>query len=139
MSVVCSATTAAGKPCTWRTHAPSGLCINHDPARTDERNQLRREAGIRGKKVQMERALVEQVKSVSLRSVADLFPHLERALVEVINSGALAVDKSREIRGIVAAAAELLKANALAEENGELRDLLLEHHPELRKHLRAVR
>lgn len=75
----------------------------------------------------------------SLRTPDDLLLELERALVRVDNAGGEASAKATAICRLVAEARAVLKAAELETENAELRKLLIERHPELKRHLSPVK
>jgi hypothetical protein len=115
------------------------LCIGHAAASGDEAARAEQRArGQRGRARLDARASGRRRSTGSLRTTDDLLGALERALREVERSAGDRVARAKAVTAIVAEARATLKASELERENAELKRLLLERHPELRKHLRPV-
>ena len=133
MAERCNATTKAGAPCTFPA-GPSGLCCSHDPARRAEQAERGRRGGTKSGGARK----LKRLTACRLRSTEDLLVELEHALGFVQSSGAREAEKADATVKIVREARAVLQAAELERENAELRRLLLERHPELKKHLQVV-
>jgi hypothetical protein len=76
-----------------------------------------------------------RTRKVALRTTDDFLGELEQALREVGASGGDVATRTRVKVDIIKAAHAILKSTDLETQNAELRKLLIERHPELKKHL----
>jgi len=84
------------------------------------------------------KAAAKKLTTCDLRTADGQVTQLELALLRVVNSGADAVQKAGAVAKLVSEARATIKAAELETENKQLRELLLERHPELRKQLKVV-
>jgi hypothetical protein len=133
----CTAGTKSGSPCGWDA-GPSGLCLAHDPARGEERRAKARAARSEGIAHQRAARREQRMRSMSLRTVDDIFAVLERTAVRVENSHGDAVARAKALTDIVRVARELLKDDVLSKENAELRKIIAERHPDMARRLKLV-
>lgn len=140
--MICTAITKRGRRCVWKADATSGLCLNHDPARAEVRGRLAATRGRAGKAAQLRAVEAARAagrrQSCRLRSTDDLLTELERAVLMLDGSGGDAATRAKAIAAVVAEARAVLKVGDLEAENAELKKLLVERHPELRKHLKVA-
>lgn len=142
MKTRCNASCKDGSPCTFAPWAGGAHCLPHAAAAGDEaaRGELQRR-GEKGRQTRTARAierLDEEDGENTFDSVRHLLAALMHAYRNVRRCNESATAKANAIQRLVSTAADLLKANELEATNRELRELLLERHPELRKHLKAV-
>lgn len=135
----CSSLTKAGSPCRMGLWNATGLCIGHAAAAGDLEAKAMLAARGRSGVAQMQANRARRQPGESkMRTVEDLQTLVERETLHVRRSGADATSRANTVAKLVSLAMELLKVGELARENAELKALLLERHPELRKHLRAA-
>lgn len=142
MSGRCNGLDKSGKPCKFPQRyevdgrglcAPCASRVGHEPAKAD--------MAARGKKGTASLADARErnaTSRTSLRSTDDCLTVLEGALRDAKRSGGDLVARAKAITSIVSEARATLKAAELERENTELKQLLLERHPELRKHLKIA-
>lgn len=114
--------------------------LSHDPRpeKQEERRAMLAERSRRGGAKTQENERRRKRKTCSLRSTDDILTELEQTLIAVDNSAGEVVGKASAKVKLIAEARATLKAAELENENRELRALLLERHPELKKQLKAV-
>src|SRR5262249_49081111 len=123
-------------PCSWPAWEASAFCVTHAAQRGDVAAQTEMaERGRSGIQKRYARAVAGRRRAASLRSMDDLLTELERVLVRVEHSGQDAAHKAQVTAKIVSEARAALPAAQLESENRELRKLLVERHPELKRHL----
>lgn len=137
--VRCAGTTKAGDACSFGGWNGGPLCLNCAAAagQADARAELS-ERGKRGRKTVNAALNAAKRESCSLRSIEDLLTELERAVVEVDRSAGDIANRAKVKVQIVAAAHSLLKLEVVEQQNKQLHELLLQYHPELKKHLKAI-
>ena len=136
----CVGTTKAGEPCRFAGWNGTELCVSCAArAGNDEARSVLAARGRNGMASQKAANAAKRVAAIPLRSTDDLLTALERALATTEQSGGDKVQRAKAVCAIVAEARAVLKATELETENRELKALLLEKHPELARHLKAVR
>jgi hypothetical protein len=138
MTPKCSAITAKGVPCAF-PGSYDGVCLSHAAqAGNSDAREVLRVRGVAGKNKARANAEGRKLVSCSLRTTGEQLAVLERQVIRVENSGADACAKAGAIVKLVSEARATLKAGELEGENADLRAILIEKHPELKKHLKAV-
>jgi hypothetical protein len=136
----CTGTDKRGDACRWPAWRDGPVCIACAArAGNAEASAEMRDRATKGNKQQAKNKKARQVSEAPMRSTDDLLTALERSMVRVENAGGDAIAKAGAVCKLVSEARAVLKAAELEKENSELRTLLLEKHPELRSHLRAVK
>jgi hypothetical protein len=139
MTARCAGTTKSGTPCHWRTWRNGTLCLNCAAVAGDESARVEQAArGARGRAQQTSNNNARKRKICSLRNTADLLTELEHQLIEVERAAGDRVQKAKVAVAIVSEARATLKTAELELENRQLREILLEKHPELRRVLKVV-
>ena len=103
----CHGCTKRGARCPFAADAPSKFCLQHDPARADERTAALRARGRNGQRRRVEReraARAKTVAAVALATAGDMRAALERALGDLEGSGAGAVERANATARLVTAA-----------------------------------
>lgn len=126
----CRFTAAPGEP----------FALQHDPRpeRQAERKAYFAATGKRGVEQRAAHRQARQRRGCSLRTTDDLLGELERVLLDLDRASGDVAARARAKVDLLRTAHMVLKGAELETQNRELRELLLEHHPELRKHLKSV-
>jgi len=133
----CNAQRSNGKQCTFYAYDVTGRCFRHhaDPA---VRKKHMGALGAAGRRSQVEAAR-QRRDDCPLRTTEEKLAALERRAIAVENSSESAAKKADAIVKLVRASMEVQhRVGDLERENKELRNLLLERHPELRGRLRLA-
>jgi hypothetical protein len=129
--------TKSGGRCPKPELGPGLPCGLHQ-ADPEARRAFLSAQGARGRRKRLKNEAAARRRVCSLRCTDDFLGELERLLVKVEASGAEMVNKAQTVVKIISEARSVLKAAELETENAELKKLLLQHHPELKSHLRIV-
>jgi len=111
-----------------------GACVNHASATGHpEAIAEQKRRSTRGQEVKKSGRV-----HFGLRTMAELLAPLESSLADVSRSSADAHTKAGAVVKLVGEARQILNAQKLEVENAELRGLLAEKYPELKKQLRIA-
>ena len=117
--------------------------LSHDPR--PERQELRRQqmsargvAGAATMSRNRQAVRDQQAVKLSLRTVDGQLDTLDRLLRNLMRSKLNAAEVAKAGAQLVKVAREVLAAGELEQENRDLKSLIAEKFPELRKHLKAV-
>lgn len=136
----CGAPTKAGIECRMAPIDETGRCIGHHP---DEayRARVMSERGTNGRaKVEGNRAAAREgiAGKMSLRTLDGQLTAIDAVLRDVMRCKLDATKRAAAVASLVKVAREVLSADEIQTENRDLRALILERMPELKKHLKAV-
>lgn len=135
---VCGAPTNNGKTCKFTTDHPSGLCLQCDPARTEEwKAEARRRASLGGTVSGAARQRPKRT-TCRLRSSTDVLELIERTTLRVENSKGKVTELAAAIAKLASLANEVIKVGIVERENAELKAFIAAHMPEAKGALKAV-
>jgi len=115
----CKATTKAGEPCRGFAVGGGGYCFTHDPGRAEERRLARAKGGA----ARHGRKLGGNHEAVTLASIADLLPLLERAVNDVL-SLENSVARARTIGYLAGIAVRAFELTDLAERIAAIEEVI---------------
>lgn len=133
----CHRLSGAARPCPFTAADGYDYAFSHDP---DRKEEYAKEAAERGAKGGAAFAKSRpHVANPPMRDPDALFAVLEIAAGRVLNARKQdATSVANALSRLVSTAMELLKTTALAEENRELKAIIIERWPEAKRLLKAV-
>jgi hypothetical protein len=133
----------SGKQCQMKAEDGYPTCLHHaeEPERQERRHARHSQNGYLSGVAKRQRQQEQQAAALqdppSLRTPDDLFRELGEALVLVKTSAGDAIPRATAIKGIVEVAHKILQGD-LAGQTVKLEQLIAKH-PELARHLKAVK
>jgi hypothetical protein len=91
-----------------------------------------------GREAKIANAILEKRTVCSLRSTNDLLAECEHAMVDLESASGDVTSRVKARISVISEARAILKSEVVEKENSELKALIGEHLPHLRKHLRSA-
>lgn len=128
-----------GGVCPWPLWNGTDKCLSHAAQAGDASAcaEMRRRSDLSHEK-RRENTRAAKRLSCDLSSWKGLLEEVQLVTLDVVNSGVGTAQKATCISRLVETALKVMTFAKLEKENAELKELLIDFHPELKKKLRAV-